>query len=120
MQHENMTDLAVLARLGDRLTRHRLARNLTQAQLAREAGVSKRTLLRIEGGESTQFTNLIRVIRALGLLGNLDAFVPAPTPSPMEQLHLRGKSRKRATPRRAEVEPNDKWTWGDEHQGGDT
>ena len=115
-----MTDLAVLARLGDRLARHRLGRNLTQAQLATEAGVSKRTLARIEGGESTQLTNLVRVIRALGLLGNLDAFVPPPTPSPIEQLRSRRTPRKRASPRRDTLEPSDEWTWGDEGRGSDT
>lgn len=54
------TDAAVLAELGDRLSRRRLQRNLTQAQLAREAGVSKRTVIRLERGESSQVTNLIR------------------------------------------------------------
>lgn len=60
-----MTDAAVLAELGERLARLRLQRNLTQAQLAREAGVSKRTLIRLERGESSQVTNLIRVVRSL-------------------------------------------------------
>jgi len=119
VRHENMTDPAVLATLGDRLARHRLDRNLTQAQLAGEAGVSKRTLLRLEAGESTQLTNLIRIIRALGLLGNLDAFVPPPTPSPIDQLRSGGKSRKRASPRRNKLEPNNQWSWGDGGDGGD-
>lgn len=35
-----------------------------------------RTFVRLEGSESTQVTNLIRALRALGLLTNLDALVP--------------------------------------------
>ncbi len=109
-----MTDAAVLANLGDRLSQYRLQRNLTQAQLAREAGVSKRTLIRLESGESSQVTNLIRVVRALGLLGNLDAFVPPPLPSPLSQLRSRAKERRRASPGVKEIRPPTKWTWGDD------
>ena len=61
-------DPAALAELGRRLARQRLDRNLSQDDLAREAGVSKRTLHRMEHGHSAQMTNWIRVLRALGLL----------------------------------------------------
>jgi len=114
----DMTDAAVLKELGDRLSRLRLQRNLTQAQLAREAGVSKRTLIRLESGESSQVTNLIRVLRALGLLGHLDALVPPPLPSPMAQLRSRAKERRRASPRAKERHPPAKWTWGDDSSKG--
>lgn len=116
------TDAAVLAELGDRLSRRRLQRNLTQAQLAREAGVSKRTVIRLERGESSQVTNLIRVVRALGLLGNLDALVPPPPTSPLEQLRSRAKERRRASPGVKKSAPPTKWTWGDESSkaGGET
>ena len=94
------TDDAVLAALGERLAQRRLRRDLTQQQLADEAGVSRRTLVRLEAGESTQLTNLVRVLRALGLLENLPALVPAPGPSPLQQLRNRGKRRKRASGKR--------------------
>ncbi len=90
----------MLAELGGRLARVRLARNLTQPELAREAGVGARTVARIESGESTHMTSLVRVLRALGLLGNVDALVPPPTPSPLELLRRQGKVRQRATGRR--------------------
>ncbi len=109
-----LTDQAALVELGERLARQRLQRNLTQEQLAREAGVSKRTLIRLEKGESSQVTNLIRVVRALGLLANLDAFVPPPLPSPIEQLRSRRKERRRASPGVKKSEPSTKWTWGDD------
>ena len=98
----------------------RLQRNLTQAQLAREAGLSIRTLVRLEGGKSSQLTNLIRVIRALGLLDNLDAFIAPPRASPIEQLRSRVKERRRASPnsklrgRSTKWTKWTKWTWGDE------
>ncbi len=108
-----MTDPAVLAEIGQRLAQHRLDKNLTQAELAKEAGVSKRTLIRLEGGESTQLTNLIRILRALDLLANLDAFIPPPVPSPIEQLRSGGKRRKRASRKAQHPRPGKEWTWGE-------
>ncbi len=110
------TDAAALAALGERIARYRLRQNWTQAELAKEAGVSRRTLIRLEGGESTQLTNLIRVLRALGLLANIDDLVPPPTPSPLELLRSEKKQRKRA---RGRSEPDrdegkEPWTWSDE------
>ena len=69
------TDEQLLAELGRRLARCRLDMDATQAALAFEAGISKRTLERIEAGASVQTTSLIRVLRALRLVENLDALV---------------------------------------------
>lgn len=113
-----MTDAAVLASIGERLARLRLQRNLSQAQLADEAGVSKRTLIRLEKGESSQVTNFIRVVRALGLIGNLDAFIPPPGPSPVEQLQTRGRERRRASPNAKRRDATTPWTWGEDSEGG--
>jgi transcriptional regulator with XRE-family HTH domain len=107
------TDRQVLAELGERLARRRLDRNLTQDQLAREAGVSKRTVVRLENGQSSQVTNLVRVLRALGLLGNLDALVPAPLASPIEALRDKSRQRHRASPARKKPRPSSEWTWDD-------
>ena len=87
---QELTERTVLSDVGDRLARHRLDLNLTQAQLAREAGVSKRTVVRLEHGDSTQLTNLVRVLRALGLLANFNALVPPPLTSPLAQLESEG------------------------------
>ena len=110
------SDSALLTRLGERLSRHRLEQNLTQADLATAAGVSKRTVERLEAGESTQVSNFIRILRVLDLLDALDAAIPDPPPSPLDQLKLHGKQRQRAAaPRKSAVrEEVTKWTWHDE------
>jgi transcriptional regulator with XRE-family HTH domain len=113
------TDSRVLAELGDRLARHRLNRNLTQEQLAREAGVSKRTIVRLEHGDSSQLSNLIRVLRALGLLGHLDALIPAPLASPVEALKSKAQERRRASPPSSKKpKPGAEWTWGQDKPAG--
>jgi transcriptional regulator with XRE-family HTH domain len=109
-----LTDRVVLRELGERLARIRLDRNLTQAELADQAGVSKRTVERMESGEvATQLSGLIRVCRALKLIERFDALIPEPIASPVAQLKLRGKMRKRASRTRTDSEPLGKWTWGD-------
>lgn len=111
---ETRTDEAVLAQLGQRLAQFRLAANQTQSQLADVAGVSQRTVARIEDGESTQLTNWIRVLRALGLLSGLDRLVPAPGPSPLAQLEAKSKVRRRASTKRAPPGAPRPWSWDDD------
>ena len=108
------SDSAVLAELGRRIARYRLNKNLTQDALANHAGVSTPTVQRIERGKSTQATNLIRILRALGLLGTLEALIQEPAISPIQQVKLRGKQRKRASSRVGKHEPRPAWTWSDD------
>jgi transcriptional regulator with XRE-family HTH domain len=109
------TDDAVLAELGGRLARIRLERNLTQAQLAEQVGVSKRTVERLEAGAvATQLSGFIRVCRVLDVLEHLDSLVPEPVPSPVEQLRLRGQQRRRASTVKTGKSPAKKWQWGNE------
>jgi putative transcriptional regulator len=113
----NLTDEVVLSELGARLERTRLERNLTQRELAAEAGVERKALQRIEAGEPVKITSLIRVLRALGLLEGLDQLVPEPTPSPIELLERHGNVRRRASGRRRAARAREQtgpWQWGDE------
>ncbi|WP_397421357.1 helix-turn-helix domain-containing protein [Phenylobacterium sp.] len=110
-----LTDDALLGELGAGLERARLERNLTQAQVAEKAGVSKSTLERLEGGASSQLTTLIRVLRALDLLEGLNQLLPETPFSPIEQLKLRGKTRQRASaPKVVHADKTGPWRWGDQ------
>jgi transcriptional regulator with XRE-family HTH domain len=107
------SDDALLKELGDRLQRNRLNRNMTQAALAKEAGISERTIIRIEQGHSTQLSSLIRLLRSLGLLENMDALVPKPAISPIQQMKVQSKSRQRASSAKTE-KASEPWSWGDD------
>ena len=88
--------VAILREIGSRLAIARLAQNLTQAALGDEAGISKRTIERLESGEvAARLSGLVRVCRALNLVDRLEALVPSPMVSPVEQLKLAGRRRKR-------------------------
>jgi transcriptional regulator with XRE-family HTH domain len=91
----DLTDIAVLHEIGDRLERRRIDAQLTQAQLAEEAGVSKRTVERIEAGHSTDSVMLLRVLRVLKLFEALDQLVPDLPHSPLMLLKGRGRTPKR-------------------------
>jgi transcriptional regulator with XRE-family HTH domain len=108
------TDELVLNELGERLAGIRLDRNLTQAQLATQAGVSKRTVERLEAGTvGTQLSGFIRVCRALDVMERFDLLVPEPVPSPVEQLKMAGRKRQRASTGNPAKPSDKKWQWGD-------
>ena len=109
------TDASVLREIGARLARQRLERNLTQAEVAHEAGLAQRTVTRIEAGGTATVASLVRILRALGSLESLDHFLPEPGPSPMEELARRGKQRRRASNPRKPDQPTGDWTWADTH-----
>lgn len=110
---EDSSDKASLIELGNRIAQCRLNRNLTQSALADEAGISERTMIRLEQGQSSQLLNFIRVLRALDMLENLDALIPEPPVSPIQQVKMHGKRRKRASSPTDKPEPKEPWSWGD-------
>jgi transcriptional regulator with XRE-family HTH domain len=91
-----LTDVAVLEEFGSRLAAARLKRNLTQVTLAREAGVSRNTVERLERGVSVDLKLLVRVLRALSLLDSFLSGIPPDEPSPMALLKAQGRKRQRA------------------------
>ncbi len=116
MNGENhLSDPAMLEALGVRLAAQRLALDLTQAEVAEQAGISKRTLERLEAGAvSTQLASFLRVCRVLGLQDRVEALVPEPAASPLAQLKLKKiGTRKRASGQAGDggAKPAKPWTW---------
>jgi transcriptional regulator with XRE-family HTH domain len=111
--NSQMTDQAILQELGERLARARIDLNLTQAALAEQSGVAKRTIERLESGEAaTQLSGFLRLCRALGLLDRFELLLPEPLPSPMAQLKQLGRKRQRASGLKSA--PTAKtWTWAE-------
>ena len=93
--------------------RIRLARNITQAQLADEAGVSLPTIGRLENGKGITLDTFIRVLTALGIQQNLETLLPDPTVRPVERTGSSGRERKRARPSQSGSERS-AWAWGDD------
>lgn len=109
-----LSDDAVLAEIGSRIAARRLAMQLTQAQVASQAGVAKRTLERVEAGQSAQLATVVRILRALESLKDLQLVLPETGPTPMELLQNRGKRRQRAPGKDMTREDTATWTWDDQ------
>ena len=107
------TPLKLQAEIGKRLAQLRLARNVTQQMLAREAGIGLRTLRRLEAGQPTSFDTFLRVLIALDLGDGLLTAVPYYDIHPIQRVENRGRERRRARPK-AQGQQNQPWTWGDE------
>jgi len=106
-----LADEVILAEVGERLARRRLDLQLTQAEVADQAGVAKRTVERIESGAAAQMSSLIRIFRVLGLLPGLEQMLPEAAPRPMDLLRRKGKVRQRASSRKRSSKPGAAWSW---------
>ena len=90
-------------------------RNLTQSMLAEQAGVSKRTVERLESGEvATQLSGFLRVCRVLELVDHFESLIPESVASPMALLKQLGRKRQRASRKKSQPSESKKWTWGEE------
>ena len=106
-----LTDDAVLAELGARIAGRRVELQLTQAAVAEQAGIAKRTLERMEAGQTSQLATLVRVLRVLDAASGLDNLIPESGPSPMDLLKQMGKVRRRASGKRAAKATGKPWRW---------
>jgi len=109
-----LTDEAILAEMGSRIAARRVDLQLTQAAVAEQAGIAKRTLERMEAGHSSQMSSMVRVLRVLDALSGLDNLVPEAGPRPMDLLKRKGKVRQRASGRRAAPPAGKSWSWDDD------
>ena len=98
MKFEALSNAAIITEIGTRLQRERLNQNITQSSLAQKAGISRRVLQDLESGcRPCTIASLVKVLRALGRLDTLDAFLPEPGVSPLQLAKLKGRKRLRAS-----------------------
>ena len=122
----------IVAALGRELKTVRLQHNISQAELAREAGVSRRTITRMAEGKAMSLDSFVRVLKALKIVENLAMLLPDTSVSPVE---MAGRTNERSRPYFAPTNPdnvtanasgkkrrvrrktkivNKPWSWGDE------
>lgn len=96
MNFKTMSPAAISLELGQRLKRARLNGDITQAELAKQTGLNRRTILNAEKGK-VQLENLIAILAALDLVNQLNSFLPDQQISPLQLAKLKGRERKRAS-----------------------
>ncbi len=94
------SDAAILSIIGDRIRTERLNQNRTQIEVAKAAGVGVIVLKRLENGQGCVLGNLVKILRSLGKIDQVDALLPEPGISPLELARLAGRQRKGASGRR--------------------
>lgn len=100
MRIQAMTDEALAASIGARIQALRLKKNISQEQVAKEAGISRQTLANLMQGKCT-LVNLITILRVLGELERISSLIEEIRPSPLQVIQMAGNKRQRATGTRA-------------------
>lgn len=96
--------------LGQKIKTYRIMKELSQQDLEDKTGVSKRSISRLEQGESVQVDNLFKILLALDLGDNIELLVPDQTKRPSFYLEKTDSKPKRV---RKKTEKNE-FKWGDE------
>ena len=96
--------------LGQKIKSYRILNDMSQQDLEDKSGVSKRSISRLEQGESVQVDNLFKIIIALGLGDNIDLLVPEQTKRPSYYLEKSEDRPKRVRKKSVKKE----FKWGDE------
>ncbi|MBC8378584.1 MAG: helix-turn-helix domain-containing protein [Planctomycetes bacterium] len=105
---------AVIAELGARIAHRRIELGMSQAEMATQGGVGKRTIERIEAGKDTQLSTLIRLLRILELTDRLDLLIPEAKVSPIERLKRQQQPPRQRAASKQKAKPKKPWKWGDE------
>lgn len=90
------TEPEIRAELGKRLADLRIAKGLSQSELAAKATIGVATLHRFEKGEGATLSNFIRLLIALGKVEDLNALLQSKTLTieALEQQHaMKGRKR---------------------------
>lgn len=96
MNLENMSITAIAEELGARLKTARLNADLTQEEVSARSGLHRSTVLNAEKG-NVQLKNLIAILTAMGMVNQLNMFLPEPGISPLQLAKLKGHERQRAS-----------------------
>ncbi|WP_438862583.1 helix-turn-helix transcriptional regulator [Neptunicella sp.] len=96
MKIEEKSPSAIAEQLGSRLKQARLNADLTQADVAEQAGISRKMVMAAEKGKA-QLETLIAIMLVLDLASQLNHFIPQQNISPIQLAKLQGKQRQRAS-----------------------
>ena len=96
MVFDKMSPIAIAEKIGERLKQARLNADLTQAEVASRTGLNRRTILNAEKG-CVQLKNLVAILVSLGMVEQINMFLPVQEISPLQLAKLEGKKRQRAS-----------------------
>ncbi len=107
-----LTSKAIESDLCKKLEGVRLLKNISQEKLAEAAGVSRRTISRMENGQGVSLDTFIRVMLALNLKDHLTGLLPNSDIRPIERVSKKRERKNASSPRTAKK--SEKWEWDSE------
>ncbi len=110
MDFYTLSDKGIEEELGRRFKALRLRKNITQKELAEMATLSLNVIKSLESGRG-KLSSLIAVLRELGVLEQLDSFIPEISISPIQLAKMQGKVRERASGERLKGTSKDEPEW---------
>lgn len=96
-----LSDLQIQQKIGEKLKATRLRQNITQDSLAESAAISRSSIQKTEAGEIGSFDTLLRILRTLSLLDELQHLCEEYQLSPNEYYEMIHSAKKRARKRAA-------------------
>ncbi len=96
MSNTKKSPIIVAADFGQRVKKARLSKNITQEHLAKNIGLSVKSVKNAEKGKC-QFETMVAILMALGKEDQLNLVLPESEVSPIQLVKLKGKQRQRAT-----------------------
>lgn len=108
-----MDNSQILCEIGSRIKQARIRQQQTQAEFAKISGVSKSVLERVEKGESVHFLTVIKILRHLELLGNLENLLPESDSTPIEILRQKTEKKRQRVRKSDDFATKSEWKWGD-------
>ncbi len=105
-----LSDNTIELELGNRFRALRLAKNISQKELAGLTMLSLNSIKSLESGRG-KLSTIIAVLRELGALEQLDSFIPETSISPIQLAKMQGKVRERASGYRVKNNPENESKW---------
>jgi len=101
-----LSDKAIMKNIGLFIQQTRIKQNLTQAEVAVQAAISRSTLSLVERGDNISLVNLIKILRTLDALYVLQTFEVREELSPLQLAKGEKQKRQRASKQKSE-KPDD-------------
>ena len=110
---QSESEKTILQEFGRRIKHCRVSLNITQHQFAERCGLSVATLTRIENGDDTKWSAIIKILSEFNLLDNLNILIPEQQPD-YKAMFEEKNTRKRARPNKKSA--NSDWLWGEDKE----
>lgn len=111
---QNNSANAIIQLLGERIKAYRIEYPMTQKELADKSGVSVRSIQNFEHGGDIQLSNLIKIIKSMGLGDNFTMLVPDVSQKPSMYLEKRKKKVRVRKVKEKTKTTETTFRWGDE------